>query len=307
MPPKLSIPIEELQRLSGPGKLSSEQALIKERPATPDNFVLTANQGGIRVQWSVVPGVEGYRVAVLDDQDLSAPLFTKTLDGDGTIEWFYDTGNVAVTRFFAVQSFQAETFSEFTSLKSATSTATSIPVVSVNSTRQTRTGATPEAVILTFTVDANSLGANDGLRFYIAGIMEGANNTKTVRIRWDGISGTILGQVIESAAEEERWTIWGIITNRNSTSAQFSFAHSNQVLSIDNHLQTTDTIDTTSSTTLVVTGELVNSADSVHVDLFIIEQVLSQTVSADSSPPSPPSLPTPPEGPDEPVFPPWKQ
>ncbi len=303
MPPKLSIPIEELQRLSGPGKLASEQALIKERPATPDNFVLTANQGGIRVQWSVVPGVEGYRVAVLDDQDLSAPLFTKTLNGDGTIEWFYDTGNVAITRFFAVQSFQADSFSEFTALKSATS-ALSDGAVAANTTRQTRTGATPEAVILTYTAAANSLGTNEGLRYYSAGTMEGANAAKTVRVRWDGVAGTILGSVVESSAQTDAWTIQGVIFNRNSASAQFADGYATQATTFENHTAATDTVDTTAAVTLVVTGEVANGADSVHCDLFIVEQISS---GGDSAPPSPPSPPQPPEGPNDPIFPPWKQ
>ena len=303
MTARISIPIEELQHLSGPGKLSSEQALIKERPVKPDNFVLTANQGGIRVQWSIVPGVEGYRVAVLDDQDLSAPLFTKTLDGDGTIEWFYDTGNVAVTRFFAVQSFQAQTFSDFTTLKSATSLAAAVPTVSVNTTRQTRTGATPEAVILTYTVSADSLGTNDGLRYYVAGIMEGANSSKTVRVRWDGIAGTVLGNVLETASQTDAWTVQGVIFNRNSASAQFADGYATQATTFENHTQVTDTVDTTASTTLVVTGELINTADSVHVDLFIVEQI---SASGDSAPPSPPSPLQPPGDSDEPLFPPWK-
>ena len=125
MPPKLSIPIEELQRARGSGKLSQAGGLTFSRPAKPDNIVVAGLKLGFRIQWSKVNGATGYQIAVMTGNNLAAPNLFLTEIGEDSMERTYFVGDVAITRSFSVRAFTEGTsgfqYSEFTEIKSGTS------------------------------------------------------------------------------------------------------------------------------------------------------------------------------------------
>ena len=95
---------------------------ISQKPTAPTGLTVTGFQGGIRVQWAPTLGVDGYEIAVMTNQNLAAPDVTiMGMWGDKNREWMYLTGNVAVTRYFAIRSVTANVESDWSSIASATS------------------------------------------------------------------------------------------------------------------------------------------------------------------------------------------
>lgn len=125
MPPRLSIPIEELQRLRSSTKLSQSTGLTFAKPATPSNIVVAGLKFGFRIQWAKVSGATGYQIAVMTGNNLAAPNLLPSTLGENSMEDTYFVGDVALTRNFAVRAFNESTsgfqFSEFTSIQSGTS------------------------------------------------------------------------------------------------------------------------------------------------------------------------------------------
>ncbi len=125
MPPRLSVPIEELQQLRSTIKLSQAGGLTFSKPAKPDNIVVTGLKFGFVIQWSKVSGTTGYQIAVMSGNNLAAPNLLLTEIGEDSMERPYFVGDVALTRNFAVRAFSESTagfqFSEFTEIKSGTS------------------------------------------------------------------------------------------------------------------------------------------------------------------------------------------
>ena len=91
-------------------------------PETPRNLIATARNFGILVQWGRVDDADGYVVMVADDQDFSQPMLQRKLPGEDTLEWFYNTGNAALTRYFRVQSYRGDSYSQPSAAVNATST-----------------------------------------------------------------------------------------------------------------------------------------------------------------------------------------
>ena len=98
----------ELTRYPTPTKL-----LYSQPPPIPTGVVANGQQGLIRVQWApLTSGVYGYDVAVMTTANLDAPdVDIARIMGPKTREYAYPTGNVAITRYFAVRSFIGGSFS----------------------------------------------------------------------------------------------------------------------------------------------------------------------------------------------------
>jgi hypothetical protein len=104
MPPRISVPIEELARL-GTRKMRDTLSLAPARPEIPLNVTVLGLKLGFRIQWSKVDGSTGYHIAVMTDNDLAAPKLILTEMGSEAMERGYYIGDVASTRQFSVQAF----------------------------------------------------------------------------------------------------------------------------------------------------------------------------------------------------------
>lgn len=120
MPPTASFTIADFERISRERQIY-DLGTFAERPLTPDNIIVLGLKFGFRVQWSRVDDVDGYRVAVLSNQNLESPDFIATVPGEQTLQWEYLAGDVAIAKYFAVQSYKGDLSSEFTALATATS------------------------------------------------------------------------------------------------------------------------------------------------------------------------------------------
>jgi hypothetical protein len=93
-------------------------------PVVPVSIQVTGQQGLIRVQWAPLPNVDGYDVAIMTTPNLDAP--DVNIDrkmGEKNREYLYATGNVAVTRYFALRSMRSGYFSDWSAPISGTSVA----------------------------------------------------------------------------------------------------------------------------------------------------------------------------------------
>lgn len=97
----------ELTRYPTPTKLVTDIP-----PPIPSGVVVTGQQGLLRVQWTPQVNVDGYDIAVMTTQNLAAPdINIERKVGSKCREFVYPTGNVALTRYFAVRSFLSDVYS----------------------------------------------------------------------------------------------------------------------------------------------------------------------------------------------------
>lgn len=123
-----------------------------------------------------------------------------------------------------------------------------------------------EDILYTCTIPANSVGPNGSIVVAVTLTFNNNANTKTVRLRYSGASGT---QYINwgSASRTSVGTAM-TISNRNATNSQISSASAD--LSGAGAL-TTSAVDTTASTTLVLTCQKAISTDSCTMERISIE------------------------------------
>lgn len=136
---------------------------------------------------------------------------------------------------------------------------------------------TSEDVLATITVPANKLGANGVLRIRALFTITNSANNKTCRIRLGGIGGTVM-------ATSTAITTWDtvmfdvLIVNQNAANSQRSSglvqvgaAASNGLVSAATNA--TAAIDTTSSTTVVITGQKASSGETITLQHYLCELI----------------------------------
>lgn len=136
------------------------------------------------------------------------------------------------------------------------------------------TGTTSETIVAQCTVPANALGRVKVLRSYMFGTQSANTNTKTWRIRLGGLTGEILASVAPNAAAATVASLEVVTMNKTTTSAQSNTVRGTRpqdtLLQVS---QSNTTVDTTAELTLVITGQLANSADSMTLTNALIELV----------------------------------
>lgn len=266
-------------------------ASLVSKPLAPDNISVTASKRGFRVQWSQVEDVDGYRVVVIDDQDLDEPNLIIERTGDSTLEYFYYVGNIAITRFFAVQSFIEDESSEFTTLTSATTTIDVPNLLNSNFNENSHTGDTNEATLISFAMPGNTIDNNDCIRIRAWGTATSSGNSKTIRLKF---GGTTIGTTAGTTSLLD-WSINAIVAGKD---ANDDLQSSNYVM---NHTTSTDTEvdfpseDITGSITILLTAQLTNAGETIFSNGWMIEKLEGDT--AEATPPTPPSPPILPDRP----------
>ena len=134
------------------------------------------------------------------------------------------------------------------------------------------TGAvTTEVTLRTFTILANSLGINGIIRLTFGFSIQGANNTKDLRVKFGGSS--VFGfQWAAGSTINGFCTV--IIANRAVANAQVNVGHCTTINSTGEQHTTglgTTAIDTTIDKDLIITGQTANAADEVTVEVALVE------------------------------------
>lgn len=129
------------------------------------------------------------------------------------------------------------------------------------------TGTLTETIIATTTLPI--LQANDVLRIETLWSTPGGNaNNKTMRIRLGGIGGTQYLNLVNTT----QLTFWEIrtIANRNSLSSQVGRS-TGAGMGNSSGAAVTSAVDTSVSTTLVFTGQLANTGDTITLERYLVE------------------------------------
>lgn len=127
---------------------------------------------------------------------------------------------------------------------------------------------TTEDQLASITLPANSLGANGGCRIHTLWTCTNNANNKTMRVRWSGAAGTQMLNTTQTTVAffrdvREFW-------NQNATNSQRYHAGSNPY-GPGASVPATMAVDTTASTTVVITGQKANSGDTLTLNWYAVE------------------------------------
>lgn len=132
------------------------------------------------------------------------------------------------------------------------------------------TGDTAETVLAAITLPGGAMGPNGALRITSVFSFTNSANTKSMRYRLGGLSGSSLMGI--SATTSASIMTQRLIQNRNSQSAQIAgpagFANS---FGASGNLAATSAVDTASSQTLAITGQLANSGETITLESCLVE------------------------------------
>jgi hypothetical protein len=129
---------------------------------------------------------------------------------------------------------------------------------------------TNEDTLATITVPANAMGANGALRIKADFTVTSSGNTKTMRIRFSGASGT---QYVNDARTAITGVFYDIViynagaTNSQKSTTGFGATSGASIIIAP----TTSSVDTTAATTVVITGQKGSSGETLTLNWFSVE------------------------------------
>lgn len=133
---------------------------------------------------------------------------------------------------------------------------------------------TTEDTLATITVPANALGANGVLRILTTWTFTNSANNKTMRVRYSGGAGTIYSSNVQTTQATSQ--VLTLISNRNATNSQVGAANDHDGLTLGSASAiVTSAVDTTASTTIVITGQKANSGETLRLERYVVELLYS--------------------------------
>lgn len=148
-----------------------------------------------------------------------------------------------------------------------------VSLLSQTNTAASLTGTTTETTLATYTLPANTLGANGMLRITAFWSATNNANAKNPRVRFGGTSGTAYNPSQNFGGRLTGQSITHIRAN-NSTSIQKAYtgaAFGAAAYDSGAVAQITSAVNTTSNVDIVFSGQLANSADTLVLEGYSIE------------------------------------
>jgi hypothetical protein len=133
------------------------------------------------------------------------------------------------------------------------------------------TGNTNETALATIAIPAGAIGANGVVRITTSWIVTTSGNNKIMRVRMNGISGTILQTTTQTTNISTQ--LLTHIKNRNSQSSQTTgFTQTSTApYGASTAAVATAAIDTSAAVDLVLSGQLADGGDTVTLDSYMVE------------------------------------
>ena len=122
------------------------------------------------------------------------------------------------------------------------------------------TGTTDETTLATVTIPANAIGANGTVEIYAVYSYTNSANSKTLRIRFGGTSGTAYFNTASTTTANFRTNF--TIANANSTNAQVGGSPAG-LIAASSTAASTSSVDTTAPVDIVFRGLLANSSETI--------------------------------------------
>ena len=146
----------------------------------------------------------------------------------------------------------------------------------VSAVRVSHTGDTVETVIATITIPAGTLGANGGFRLTWLGNVTNSANSKTFRVRINGLGSALLAST--TVTTQFGFHDFREVFNRNSASAQVWWAGGNVFTLSGVSNPSTGTINTdTTALNIVFTVQLTNAAETGGLEYYMLEYMKGNT------------------------------
>ncbi|QDV34908.1 hypothetical protein [Tautonia plasticadhaerens] len=130
----------------------------------------------------------------------------------------------------------------------------------------TLSGTTTETTFVTVNVPGGLMTANGSLQITCTNSGNNSANSKTLRIRLGGASGTVFLQAGSTTLISQQAT--AIITNRNAQNSQFGMSAGSAGYGQSSGAGVTGAIDTSADTTLVITGQLQSAGAGEEMTLL---------------------------------------
>lgn len=244
--------------LSSSTGVNSHGLFVQEQGGTFINFIRCMRQGG-----TTVFGVTTGRITLGTAEIVAASLPTYASDAAA------NAANVPVGGLYKAGG--AIRIREGTS---ALPVGRQRFVLASGYTNQSVTGTTAETALTTITIPAGMMGANGRLEIqatFQTTIVSASSNTKTVRTRFGGISGNVLGSI--AATTQTHLMLESEVKNRNSASSQLNHTRGNSATGLGISLLniTGISINTAADQDIVITGQLQDATDTITLTSFIVE------------------------------------
>lgn len=129
------------------------------------------------------------------------------------------------------------------------------------------TGTTNETTLASIIIPANMLGINGMLRITALWSYTNSANNKTLRVNFGGT--TWFNQVQTTTASAQSMTM---IRNRGAANSQVGYAISaGSAFGSTSVANPTAAIDTTASQSITITGQLVNTGETITLESYTVE------------------------------------
>jgi hypothetical protein len=142
-------------------------------------------------------------------------------------------------------------------------------IVASSAVASSVTGTTTETILATITLPANAMGSNGVVRITTLFSYTNSANTKTPRIKFGGATYGGSSVTTTTNVRDQRQ-----IANRNATNSQIgnsavlgSFAASSSAI-------VTSAVDTTAAVTILLTGQLTNTSETITLEYFLVELIV---------------------------------
>lgn len=133
------------------------------------------------------------------------------------------------------------------------------------------TGDTAETILATCAIPGSAIGKNGFIRAEGLWSNNNSGNNKTARIRFSGIGGTAIGAPSVNTTNLGTHDV-RMLGNANSESAQRYYSPLSPWSANTSAASTTTlAVDTTAATTLLFTGQLANSGDTINLDMYQVQ------------------------------------
>jgi hypothetical protein len=145
-------------------------------------------------------------------------------------------------------------------------------IVDQSATAVSGAADTNENTLATITIPAGMMGPRDTIRLKLRVTYTNNANNKTFRVRWSGGAGTVVWGPTRTTQAGSTTTIW--VANRGATNSQvYSSVSNNDASTADGNAGGTTAVDTTAQTTLVITAQKANGADTVTLEDYLCEVI----------------------------------
>jgi len=125
---------------------------------------------------------------------------------------------------------------------------------------------TAETTYATITVPANAMGANGSLLIWELWSYTNSANSKTMRVRFSGGSGTIFASAAASASV--LMNVLAKIQNRGATNSQVGTPAT--IGTAAGTAAVTSSVDTTASATVVLTGQKATGTETLELESYLV-------------------------------------